>query len=98
MEVPHHQMGGYSPRQKDPINGVQWFYQGREIHESTSASQWHSIAINGTDPLFSTILDRPIIYRVLKQLNLSRGMDGVSFSIASIFIHNQIDYAMVSLN
>ena len=27
-----------------------------------SASQWHSIAINGADPLFSTNLDRPIIY------------------------------------
>ena len=22
MEAPHHQMGGYSPRQKDPIHGV----------------------------------------------------------------------------
>ena len=60
----------------------------REIHEATSASQWHSIAINGADPLFATNLDRSIIYRVFEPLNLSRGMDGVSFSIASIFIHN----------
>ena len=68
----------------------------REIHEATSASQWHSIAINGADPLFSTNFDRPIIYRVFEPLNLSRGMDGVSLSIACIFIHNQINYAMVS--
>ena len=29
-------------------------------------------------------------------LNLSRGMDGVPFTITSIFIHNQVYYAMVS--
>ena len=29
-------------------------------------------------------------------LNLSREMDGVSFTIASIFIHDQIDYMIVS--
>ena len=65
---------------------VSGFTKDREIHECTSTSQWHSIAINGADPLFSTNL-----------LNLSRGMDGVSLSIASIFIHNQVTYAMVSL-
>ena len=94
-------MGGYSPRLKDPIHGVlysvqlgtspnlyQWFTKDREVHETTSASQWHGIAINGADPLFSTNLDRPIISRVFEPLNLSRGMDGVSLSIASIFIHN----------
>ena len=68
----------------------------REIHESTSASQWHSIATNGADPCFATNLDRPIIYRVFEPLNQSRGMDGVSLPIASIFIHNQIYNAMVS--
>ena len=34
----------------------------REIHVATSASQWHSISINGADPLFAANLDRPIIY------------------------------------
>ena len=86
----------------DPIHGVllgvqlgtslnpdQWVYQGeREIHESTSTSQWHGIAISGADPLFSTNLDRPIIYRIFEPSNLSRGMDGMSLSIASILIHN----------
>ena len=72
------------------------FTEYREIQESTSASQWHSIAINGADPLFSTNLVRPIICSVFEALNLSRGMDGVSLSIASIFIHNQINYSMVS--
>ena len=75
---------------------ISGFTKDREIHEATYTSQWHSIAINGADPLFSTNLDRPIIYRVFEPLNLSRGMDGVSLSIASIFIHNQINYAMVS--
>ena len=68
----------------------------REILEATSTSQWHGIAINGADPLFSTNLDGPIIYRVFEPLNLSRGMDGVSLSLASILIHNQINYTMVS--
>ena len=76
---------------------ISGFTNDREIPESTSSSQWHSIAINGADPLFSTNLDRSIIYRVFEPLNLSRGMDGVSLSIASIFIYNQIDYAMVSV-
>ena len=67
-----------------------------EIHESTSTGQWHRIAINGADPLFSTNLDRPIIYRVFEPLNLSRRMDGVSLTMASIFIHDQVSYAMVS--
>ena len=34
----------------------------REVHEATSTSQWHGIAINSADPVFSTNLDRPIIY------------------------------------
>ena len=76
---------------------ISGFTNDREIHESTSTSQLHSIAINGADPLLSTNLDRPIIYRVFEPLNLSRGMDGVSLSIASIFIHNQVNYAMASL-
>ena len=43
----------------------------------------------------------PVLYdldfnRVFEPLNLSRGMDGMSLSIASIFIHNQINYAMAS--
>ena len=111
MEAPHHQMGGYRPRQMDPIHGsckvhsrvplqifFSWLTKDREIHESTSTRQWHSIAINGADPLFPTNLDRPIIYRVFEPLNLSRGMDGVSLSITSIFIHYQVNYTMVSFN
>ena len=74
---------------------ISGFTNDREIHESSSASQWHSKAINGADPLFSTHIDRPIINRVFEPLNLSRGMDGVSLSIASIFINNQVNYAMV---
>ena len=58
--------------------------------------QVNGIAINGADPLLSANLDRPIIHLVFEPLNLSRGMDGVSLSIASIFIHNQINYAMAS--
>ena len=67
-------MGGYSPRQMDPIHGVLFGVQlgtlsksssvglpNRKLHEATSANQWHGIAINGADPLFSTNLDRPII-------------------------------------
>ena len=53
--------------------------------------------LNGADPLFSTNLVGPIIYRVFEPLNLSRGMDCVPLSIASIFIQNQVNYAMVSL-
>ena len=67
---------------------ISGFAKDLEIHKPTSASQSHSIAINGTEPLFATNLDRPIIYSVFEPLNLSRGMDGVSLSIASIFIHN----------
>ena len=70
-------MGGYSPRLKDPIHGVlsgvqlgtspnlyhiNGFTKDREVHEATSASQWHRITIYGADPLFATNLDRPIIY------------------------------------
>ena len=29
---------------------ISGFTKDREVHESTSASQWHSIAINGADP------------------------------------------------
>ena len=58
---------------------ISGFTNDIEIHESTSASQWRSIAVNGADPLFSTYLDRPIIYRVFEPFNLSRGMDGVPF-------------------
>ena len=36
-----------------------------QIHEATSAIQWHGIAINGVDPLFATNLDRSIINCVL---------------------------------
>ena len=72
------------------------FTKDGKVHEATSASQWHGIAINSADPLFSTNLDRPIINGVFEPLNLSRGMDGVTLSIASIFIHNKVNYAMVS--
>ena len=41
---------------------ISGFTKDREVHEAPSASQWHGIAINGADPLFSTNLDRPIIY------------------------------------
>ena len=70
----------------------------RVVHEATSASQWHSIAINGADPLFSANLGRPMVYRVFEPLNLSGSMDGVSLSIATILIHNKVDYAMVSFS
>ena len=50
------------------------FNKAREVHEATTVSQWHGIAINVADPLYITNLDRPIIYRVLEPLNLSRGM------------------------
>ena len=77
---------------------ISGFTKEREIHESTTTSQWHGIAISGADPLFATNLDRPIIYRIFEPFNLSRGMDGVSLAIASILIHDQVDYTMVSLN
>ena len=32
-----------------------------QVHEATTANQWHGIAINGVDPLFATNLDRSII-------------------------------------
>ena len=53
--------------------------------------QVNGIDINSADPLFSTNLDRPIIYRVFEPLNLSRGKDGVSLTIATILIHNQVN-------
>ena len=44
-------MGSCKVYSREPLQiFINGFTKDREVHEATSTSQWHSIAINGTDP------------------------------------------------